>query len=501
MTGAGSFDGDAFAELQSRLAPIWPEITLRRRPGQRTLVVVSSLSLDLPASYQPLIAAYEERYLIYVLALATAPGTHVIYVTSQPILPRMVDYYLDLIPTADHDDTRRRLTTLSMGDATLQPLTRKILDRPRTVARIRSLVPDGSPAILIPFVTSDLEVQLGLELGLPIYGTDPRLAHLGTKTGSREVFAAAGVPHPRGTEGVHTVADLVDALFELTRDRPSAAAIVKLDEGVSGTGNAVVDLEDLGVDADRDGLRERILALTPEDPDLDAEGFLALLEARGGIVEERISGDDFCSPSVQLLVSPEGQVEVLTTHDQVLGGPTGQTYYGCRFPAAPDYAALISRHASAIGDTMRDHGVVGRFGVDFVVTRAADGWHAHAIEINLRSGGTTHPFLALMALTEGTYDVDRAEFTAHGTPKHYVASDHLEVPRLDTLTPDDVLDVVAEAGLDWDHVTRTGVVLHMVSGVGVAGRVGLTAIGDTPADAQDRFDRVEEALRDAAAPP
>ena len=70
MTGAGSFDGEAFDELQSRLAPIWPEITLRRRPGQRTLVVVSSLSLDLPASYQPLIAAYEERYLIYVLALA-----------------------------------------------------------------------------------------------------------------------------------------------------------------------------------------------------------------------------------------------------------------------------------------------------------------------------------------------------------------------------------------------------------------------------------------------
>lgn len=501
MTGAGSFDGEAFDELQSRLAPIWPEITLRRRPGQRTLVVVSSLSLDLPASYQPLIAAYEERYLIYVLALATAPGTHVIYVTSQPILPRMVDYYLDLIPTVDHDDTRRRLTTLSVGDTTLRPLTRKILDRPRTVERIRSLVQDGSPAILIPFVTSDLEVQLGLELGLPIYGTDPRLAHLGTKTGSREVFAASGVPHPRGTEGVHTVDDLVDALVTIRTDHPPSAVIVKLDEGVSGTGNAVIDLDGLDGDADRDVLRDRITSLTPEDPDLHAHGFLALLAERGGIVEERISGPGFASPSVQLLVSPEGRVEVLTTHDQVLGGPTGQTYYGCRFPAAPDYAALISRHASAIGDTMRDHGVVGRFGVDFVVTRADDEWHAHAIEINLRSGGTTHPFLALMALTEGTYDVDRAEFTAHGTPKHYVASDHLEVPHLDTLTPDDVLDVVEEAGLSWHHATRTGVVLHMVSGVGVAGRVGLTAIGDSPADAQDRFDRVEEALRDAAAPP
>src|SRR5574338_1127533 len=152
MATAGDFDGDAFADLQARLAPIWPEITLRRRSGSRTLLVVSSVSIDIPESYQPLIAAYEERYLIYVLALATAPGTRVIYVTSQPILPRMVDYYLDLIPTADPHDVRRRLTTQSVGDSTLQPLTRKILDRPRLVERIRSLVQDGSPAILIPFV-------------------------------------------------------------------------------------------------------------------------------------------------------------------------------------------------------------------------------------------------------------------------------------------------------------------------------------------------------------
>ena len=34
-------------------------------------------------------------------------------------------------------------------------------------------------------------------------------------------------------------------------------------------------------------------------------------------------------------VTPLGQLEVLSTHDQLLGGPSGQSYLGCIFPADP----------------------------------------------------------------------------------------------------------------------------------------------------------------------
>ena len=126
-------------------------------------------------------------------------------------------------------------------------------------------------------------------------------------------------------------------------------------------------------------------------------------------------------------------------------GRTGQTYYGCRFPAAPEYAPTITEHAVAIADELSRQGVVGRFGVDFVVTRRAAGWATHAVEINLRSGGTTHPYLALLALTSGTYDPVSATFLADGVAKHYVASDHIETEHLERLTPDDVLDVITES--------------------------------------------------------
>ena len=51
------------------------------------------------------------------------------------------------------------------------------------------------------------------------------------------------------------------------------------------------------------------------------------LQERKGVVEERIMGEEFRSPSVQLRVTPLGKVELLSTHDQLLGGPTGKAIW------------------------------------------------------------------------------------------------------------------------------------------------------------------------------
>ena len=49
-------------------------------------------------------------------------------------------------------------------------------------------------------------------------------------------------------------------------------------------------------------------------------------------------------------------------------------------------------------------GVIGQFALDFVVVQDTGGdWLPYAIEVNLRKGGTTHPFLTLQFyLTAGT---------------------------------------------------------------------------------------------------
>ena len=82
---------------------------------------------------------------------------------------------------------------------------------------------------------------------------------------------------------------------------------------------------------------------------------------------------------------------MLATHEQVLGGDTGQVYIGCGFPADPAYVSELARHGEAIGKLLASRGVVGRLSVDFAATQNDSGkWHIYALEINLRGGGTTH---------------------------------------------------------------------------------------------------------------
>jgi hypothetical protein len=146
--------------------------------------------------------------------------------------------------------------------------------------------------------------------------------------------------------------------------------------------------------------------------------------------------------------------------------------------------------------------VLGRFAVDFVVVRSSDGsWTPYAIELNLRKGGTTHPFLTLQFLTDGEYDAATALFTApSGREKHLVATDHLEDEMLRGLTIDDLFDVAVRHRLHFDQARQTGVVFHMMGALAELGRVGLTAVGDSRDEADATFRRAERVLREEAGP-
>ena len=234
---------------------------------------------------------------------------------------------------------------------------------------------------------------------------------------------------------------------------------------------------------------QRIREMELESKETPFEAYVAKFAEGAGIVEERITGTYLESPSVQLRVQPGGKVELLSTHDQLLGGASGQSYLGCVFPAAPEYARLITRDAELIGQQLARDGALGRFAVDFVVVRGADGeWSSYAIELNLRKGGTTHPFLTLQFLTDGRYDPATALFlTPRGHEKHLVATDHLEAEELRGLMPSDLFDIVARHGLHFDQSRQVGIVFHMISCLTEHGRIGLTAVGDSAKEADRRY--------------
>ena len=282
-------------------------------------------------------------------------------------------------------------------------LSSKLLARPRLLREIRALIPNPARCHLIPYNTTALERDVALSLGIPMYGADPRLVDLGSKTGCRRMFEECGVQYPVGAEDLHTVDEIVAAVQGMRARRPSIdQAIVKINEGVSGSGNARWISHGLPAPGSPDeaaAIAERLWSMRPESEKLTVDVFLAAFEKDGGIVEERITGVALESPSVQMRALPDGTVELLSTHDQLLGGASGQKYLGCVFPADPGYAASIAEPAMVVGRHLAELGVLGRFAVDFVVVQdEAGAWTPYAIELNLRKGGTTHPFLTLQFL-------------------------------------------------------------------------------------------------------
>ena len=366
------FDERAFRELQQRLPDLYT--AFHDTPSSaHTCVIVPSLSFDQEELTKvPGVPFYEERLLFFLMRLRR-PGARVIYVTSQPVDPDVVHYYLTLLTGVPASHAQRRLMMLCVHDATPRALTEKILERPRVVARIRDLVGDRGRAYLTCFSSTPLEHRLAVDLGIPLLGIGPDHAWIGTKSGGRSVFRDAGVPAALGREGLHSEDEVVDALDTLARERKGLRrAVVKLDAGFSGEGNALFTYPHTlpaGGSDRREALRGAISSLEFAAEDHTRPRYFAKFAEMGGVVEEFLEAPEVHSPSVQLRINPRRELSVISTHDQVLGGPTNQVYLGCRFPAAAEYRQAIVERAWRIGAELVEHGVLGRFSVDFLVLR------------------------------------------------------------------------------------------------------------------------------------
>jgi PGM1 C-terminal domain len=488
-----------FQQLQSRLQTQWHSLDAQI-DSDSDILVVPSLSLDRGELLKVEGCIHYEERLLFSLMRLWNPRTRIIYVTSVPMAPITIDYYLQLLPGIPFSHARERLLLFSADDYSLQPLTQKILNRPRLLNRIaQALRPDRS--VMTCYNSTSIERDLALKLEVPLYALDPDLLYWGTKAGSRQIFAECGISHPDGSELVFNDVDLAEVAADLwERQSHLQRLVVKLNEGFSGEGNAILDLRTLG---DPSSHRERVQAISSAFPQLSFQGhtetwgnFQTKINHLGAIVEAFVEGEGKVSPSVQGCITPMGRVDILSTHDQILGGTDGQIFLGCQFPAAEGYRCQIQELGLAIGKNLAAKGAMERFGVDFIAVPTTDGnWDLHAIEINLRKGGTTHPFMTLKFLTNGYYQLaDGLFYSQQGRPKYYVASDNLHQPHYRGLLPHDLMDIIAHHRLHFDTSTETGTVFHLMGCLSEFGKVGLTSIGNSLAEAQQIYRRVEAVL-------
>lgn len=486
---AGVSEAEAFRHQQKRLGELYKRVF----PDPllpRTVLILPSLTLDADVlSRITGVPHYEER-LLCLLLLLRMPATRVIYVSSAPIAEATIDYYLHLLEGIPHRHARERLTVLSCHDHSDEPLSAKLLRRPRLMNRIREALGDRDMAHMACFNVTPLERRLALELGIPIYGCDPELLPFGSKSGARKLFREAAVAMPDGAEDLKSEADLVEALAALkTRNPALGRAVIKLNEGFSGEGNAVFSFDGAPASDDlRAWIPDRFENLEFEARDMDWDTFRTMIAEMGGIVEAFVEGEHKQSPSAQFRIDPVGHVEPISTHDQVLGGKTGQEFLGACFPADADYRLDIQEEGLKAARKLAEKGVLGRFGIDFISVRERDGWKHHAIEINLRKGGTTHPFIMLQYLTDGAYDTSTGLFnTPDGEPRYYYATDNLESEDYRGLLPEDLIDIAVRNGIHFHGATQTGVVFHMIGALSQFGKLGAVCVGKSPEDAEQLY--------------
>ena len=472
----------AFAGLQNKLGTV----LAMNQPGsgeEHVLLALPSFSVGetVLSHYGARVPALEHRYLNAALMLARIESCHMIYVCSKPPLPEVIDAYFNMMPPAIREDARRRFTLLTIPDQSYRPVATKLVEDPALLDTLRQIIA-GRPAFIEPWNVTGNEVKLALALGIPINGCDPALWPMGFKSAGRKLMREAGVPVTYGVEDVTSISSVLGAIATIRAARPHCAGVVvKHDNSVAGDGNAVLRFGggDAPWRAKLDGLPQWYV------DDL----------AKGGIVEELVAGSDFSSPSVQVDVQPGEIVKVLATHEQVLGGDDGQVYMGCRFPARGGYAPQLASYGEAIGKRLAAEGFLGRFSVDFAVARDNHGaWQVFALEMNLRKGGTTHPYAALRNLVPGSYDTSTGRWLCDDeSVRCYVSTDNLVDPAWLALDPVQLLAEFGRHGLLFESNTRTGIVSHMLACLAIDGRYGVTAIGTSADHAQALLDQAKAA--------
>jgi hypothetical protein len=490
-------DARLFKQLQYKFAGQF-ESVFPDKMAEKTVIIIPSLTLDPEIANKIDGMLYYEERMLCLLMLLRMPRTHVIYITSMPIDPAIIDYYIHLLPGITGYHARQRLTLLSCYDASQKSLTDKILERPRLIERIRNSIPPNHIAHLSCFNVTEAERTLAIKLQLPIYGSDPDLLYLSTKSTGRKIFKKSGINVPPGIDDLRNEEDIIKALASLKNRYPELAkAVIKMNDGFSGEGNAVFSYKGA---PENENLRAWIAKYLPERlkivaSDLNFSAFIKKFELMGGIVEAFIEGFPKESPSVQCRINPLGKIDVISTHDQLLGGESGQIFLGATFPANKEYADAIGAMGRKISEELKKYGVLGRFSIDFISVKENNEWKHYAIEINLRKGGTTHPYIMLQFLTDGEYDeLNGTYYTANKQPRYYLCSDNLQSEYYRGLTPHDLIDIAMCNDLLYDGSTQEGVIFHLISTLSQYGKLGVLCIGGTPKRAEEFYKKTVEVL-------
>jgi len=470
-----------------------PDIVTPEYEGSRTIVLIPNISAGayLHSFYDGL-QFFEERYL-YFLVYLRQPKTRVVLILSEGLDPAYLDYVFGHVtsllgvPRAALEERITYIWVPTLGEPSL---THSLVKQPDILNTIKEAIPQDVPTYIEFFRTTKEAVKVADALDLPWYGIPEDLLYINEKIGSKEIFAAADVPCARGYSAF-SEEEIVERLHTLMKETKAEKFFIKANDAGGGVGIASIERKDISSDVTNTIAHVRLAG------DEDVSQFFSSMRQEGCIVEEVLSADVVNSPSVQFEIFPDGTIKNNATHEQVI--TEGIFYAGVSFPAKAAYRQQVIDMGTRIAEEIADRGGLGIGAIDLLAIKdnADEHWQISAIEINARKGGTTHTYMWAMFLTGSVYnEVTGLLKNDQGAVYYRGTEEFLKREELKHISVESFLEAFRKSGLDFDHSKKTGAFIHMATCLPHFGKFGVTVIGRTPEEVEEKWHLLEEFVKE-----
>ena len=513
---------DQWEALTAAFRSDWP----RLKDEPRVIIHLASLSLTQPQRRSIRDLEVRQNAQLPRLCDVRLPNVDVVYVAPFALNEDISHYFSKVLEIGGVTNPEKRYKIIVPENlqkfAPHMSLTSLLLYSPRALRRIVNFC-RGKRAYIVPSVVGPEERKLALTLGIPLLAPSPSAASsFGSKSGSKRIFSQAQVNTPPGLHDLYDEPALCAGLARLICAHLDVPRwIFKLDDEYGGRGHAHIDVgdhacyqnllrahdasphtwDDPYVQAEIQGqLAEDLQTLLHEHAVINCrwlwrswKDYVAAFSRVGGVIEAaplHISS----SPSVNLLVEPDGNVSVKSAHEQIFSTPF--TFVGAAFPqTAVPFAAL--REASlAIGRACHERGVIGHVGVDFVSFIDATGQlRLWAVDLNARLTHTAVTFNFFDFLVGGEFDERVGRYTVTQTSgplsgqvqqRAYVMNEMLYHPQLASIHHSAFFNLCRLKGVSFDLQERTGTVFNLMDSF-VGGVLGIQTVGSSLLDALRKF--------------
>lgn len=505
----------------------WQLISTKKR------VVVHCPSLSMQPHQRQNIHNFSIRENAQLTRLCEAldPDVDIIYISPFKLNHDVHQYYLKLLEVGGVENGEERLKVLVPENYNKFPehfsLAKLAFYSPQLLKRIKQYI-RGRPAYIVPCELGPEDLQLAVELNLPMLAPEPDIAStFGSKSGSKRIFAAAEVPMPIGAHDIYDDGDFYSYFAKLIVDQLDCQRwCMKLDHEFGGRGTAFFDPSSLKViqqirhekashavrwrmpeivsaaqsrveAALRNMLPKKAVLACPAVYENSWDKFEEAFHRVGGVIEA-CPAFVLSSPSANLLIEPDGTVNITDTHDQLFSSPF--VYCGATFPSSAP-CDLLHTYATQIGRACYKEGIIGHIGVDFVMwyDNEADAQRLWAVDLNLRMTHTHASFKLFNFLMKGTYDtsprahvdqmtglvdarikykVPDSKIEGEYVERFYSTVNYIYQPNLATVQFGSFFNSCRLQGVSFDLRAKSGTAFMMMDSL-ASGTLGLLCVGQT----------------------